>query len=190
LWTDRWVHSEEPARAAARLDAIPLDLGDWKGQRVSAETTQLQDVSGSFLAQYVNATNGSAVTVFLVAGRPGPVAEHTPDVCYKGGGFKVLASRTYTLEAANGAAEFATALMVKTTSAEQKNIRIYWAWNAGAGWSAPDNPRVTFARHPALYKLYVLREVSSTDESVEDESCRDLMRLLLPALQQAFFGSS
>jgi Protein of unknown function (DUF3485) len=189
LWTDRWARSQEAAAAAARLQDIRLSLGDWQGQGLEVEPAQVEGVSGYFLARYVNARDGSTALVFLVAGRPGPVAEHTPDVCYKASGYKVSAIQPYQ-PSLGSPAEFATALLLQNRSAERKNLRIYWAWSATGPWSAPDNPRLAFARYPALYKLYVIRDLSSTDQPVEDASCRDLLRQLLPELQRALFGAS
>jgi hypothetical protein len=191
LWTDRWARSQEAAAAAARLQDIRLSLGDWQGKRLEVEPAQVEGVSGYFLAQYVNARDGSTVLAFLVAGRPGPVAEHTPDVCYKASGYKVSAVQPYQPHLGSAApADFATALLLQNRSAEQKSVRIYWAWSATGLWSAPDNPRLAFARYPALYKLYVIRELSSTDQAVEDAACRDLMRQLLPELQRALVGAA
>src|SRR5947209_18409507 len=82
LWTDRWARAPEPAAAAARLDALPLTLGDWDGEALPVEPGSLGAVSGYLYRQYVNRRNGDEVSVFLVCGRPGPVAIHTPDVCY------------------------------------------------------------------------------------------------------------
>jgi hypothetical protein len=190
LWTDRWVNSEAAARAAARLDDISLNLGDWKGERTPVDAGELQGVAGYFLAPYVNSRDGHTVTVFVVAGRPGPVAEHTPDVCYKGSGYKITSTRSASFASDLAQpAEFRTAVLIKKQSADQNYLRIYWGWNATGSWSAPDNPRLTFAGNAALYKMYVIRELSTLDDTGEDEPCREFLRDLLPELQRALFAT-
>lgn len=192
LITDRWASSEEPIRAVERFDRISLKLGDWQGQRLPLDAAQLGGPTGGFYGKYANARDGRTVTVFLVAGRPGPVSEHTPDVCYKASGFRVGSTQRFALpqDAAAPPAEFWTSQLVKTGSAAEMSLRIFWAWSSTGAWSAPDNPRFTFASRPALYKLYVIRELPNPNDSLEDEPCIDLMRQLMPELRKALFSGS
>jgi len=116
---------------------------------------------------------------------------HTPDVCYQGAGFTLAASPARSSAAPGEAgAEFWAARFLWAGPAPGSHRRIFWAWNAGGGWQAPDNPRLAFARYPALYKLYVIREMSKRDEPPENDPCREFMRLLLPELQEALFPAS
>src|SRR5262249_25229849 len=134
---------------------------------------------------------GQSVTVFLVCGHAGPVSIHSPDSCYAAAGYKPHDMTVFTLPAAPGgtAADFKTARMTRTKAAEQTNLRIFWSWSATGAWKVPDAPRVTFARHPALYKLYLIRELSRPGEPVEGDACVELMRQLLPELQRALFSA-
>jgi hypothetical protein len=189
VWTNRWGRSEEAHQAAAKLDGISLKLGLWEGQRqtlTAAQVSQLQDVSGHFLAKYENVRHGNSVLVFVVAGRPGPIAEHTPDICYQAGGYKMTGNRRVS----EPGGDFWTAVVAKTQAADQKRLRIYWAWGSRGEWSAPDNPRLTYAGQPALYKLYLIHEATSLDDTADEEPCRDLIKKLLPELQRALFGVS
>ena len=73
----------------------------------------------------------------------------------------------------------------KESSPTQEHLRIFWAWRApGGGWAAPGNPRLTFARSPALYKLYVIRQMASPDEELETDPALDLISRLLPAWEK------
>src|SRR5262245_56797167 len=95
LWTDRWGLAEEPTTAAARMEGIALSLPDWEGQTASIDTRDLGGATAALHRRYVHNRTGKEVTVFLVCGRPGPVAIHTPDVCYAGSGFEVLSQTKY-----------------------------------------------------------------------------------------------
>ena len=66
-------------------------------------------------------------------------------------------------------------------------LHIFWAWSATGDWQAPDNPRLTFARAPLLYKLYVLREGTTDGERLEEDSCKEFIKRLLPELEQCLF---
>lgn len=44
-------------------------------------------------SSYVHRTNGRAAAAMLMCGRPGPIAVHTPDVCYPGAGYRQVGPR-------------------------------------------------------------------------------------------------
>jgi hypothetical protein len=185
VWTDRWGTGAEPAAWGARLAGVPRTIGDWEGQDVplDAKSLQVAEVTGHLARTYVHRRTGAAVEVLLVCGRPGPISVHTPDVCLRGSGHSLVgAPEKY------GAvhAEFWTARFRKGQAAPT-NLRIFWAWNAGDGWRASTSPRLEFARHPALYKLYVVRSLAALDESLEKDPCTGFLPLLLPELERALF---
>ncbi|HXG11930.1 MAG TPA: exosortase-associated EpsI family protein [Gemmataceae bacterium] len=191
-WTERWAPHEEPARAAARMADVPTVLGDWEGESLDT-TPRLRDgIAGYLYRRYVNRQNGHAVTVALFCGRSGPMAVHTPDVCYAGGGYEVGAPVEYTLPAGSleHPAAFRTAPFFKTSAADRSQLRIFWSWNATGQWVVPRNPRLTFARRPFLYKLYLIREMTAADEPLEADPCLEFLGLLLPELQRCLFPPS
>ena len=51
----------------------------------------------------------------------------------------------------------------------------------GATWAAE------FARSPALYKLYVIREMPRENEPLEEDPSVEFLRALTPALQKSLF---
>lgn len=182
-WTDRWGPPDAVRDAAGRLPQVAFDLGDWKGQDVDIDTSQLTDIAGVLCRRYVHARTGRALTVYLVCGRPGPVSEHTPDVCYRADGYQIREQARHVLPLDRGdPAELWTAELVKTRAADRNTLRMFWGWNAGGAWSAPANPRLAFARHPVLYKLYVIQDAPGPDEAPGDGPCADLMRRLLPEI--------
>lgn len=192
LWTDRWSLSDEPAASASRMERLALTLPDWDGKDAGSGTRNLGGAAGHLQRRYVHNRTGKEVTVFLVCGRPGPVSIHTPDVCYGGSGYDMLSLVKYapTLGPAAPAAEFQTAQFRKKQAAEQTYLRVFWAWSATGDWSAPDDPRFSFARHAALFKLYLIRELAVPDEPLDEDPCVELMRQLLPALCQSVFNPS
>src|SRR6516225_2141560 len=78
FWTDRWVVSTAPAEAAARLEQLPLEAGDWKGEPLEVNSKSAEAITGRLCRRYTNRSTGSVVTIALVSGLPGPVSIHTP----------------------------------------------------------------------------------------------------------------
>jgi hypothetical protein len=189
LWTNRWDSSAAGAAAAERLQRVGLTLGEWRGEEVPMDADFGKGVSGSLCRRYVNRRN-EAVTMVLVCGQPSAVVIHTPDVCYKASGYEVKPPSKYRLPqtGALSGAEFWLADFTRKRAAEQTNLRIFWAWNATGDWSAPPNERATFAAEPVLYRLYLIREMTSTGEPLEEDPCIGLMRQLLPELHRALFA--
>src|ERR1700733_14806967 len=88
--TDRGNPAIEPAEAAARLNDLPLSLGDWEGQAIDAKPSAAAGpIAGMIQRRYVNRMTGDTVVIAVVCGRPGPVSIHTPDVCYGASGYTV-----------------------------------------------------------------------------------------------------
>jgi len=192
LWTDRWHLSDEPAASAARLSQVAPTLDDWE-MAPTADGKQFKGAAGYLYRQYVHKRTGQKVTLFMVCDRPGPVSIHTPDVCYGAVGYEVMKPTRFSprLAEAEPAASFWTARFKKQTASEASDLRIFWAWSATGSWEAADDPRLAFARQPALFKLYLIREALGTEEvPLDQDPCMQLMRQLLPEFRRTLFASS
>jgi hypothetical protein len=189
IWTGRWEFSDEPGASVARLSNVGMELGNWQGQTLDSESQQLGDASGCLLRRYTNRLTGASVTLFLLCGRPGPVAIHPPDSCYAAGGYEIAPPSQFQASTEPGAtpAEFRVARMRKKRVGEQNQLRVFWSWNDGTGWRVPANPRWTFASAPVLFKLYLVRELPDFEEPLDDDPGIDLMRSLLPELDRVLF---
>jgi hypothetical protein len=189
FWTDRWTTSEAPAEAAQRLKRLPANVGDWQGKTLPSKSRSA-GISGQLYRRYVNCVNGTEITMALFTGLPGPVSIHTPDVCYRASGFQVAAPLRYSHAAVRGQppAVFWTSDLQKIKATEKMHQRIFWSWATDGTWQAAENPRFQFASKPLLYKLYLVRELTSPDEPLEEDPCIDLMHELLPQLQKYLFA--
>jgi hypothetical protein len=165
FWTGRWVRAHAVEDAVARLDQVPTVVGPWKGTLSELSQAEVAGarVDGHRVCRFEN-RKGQAITVLLVCGRPGP--------------------DPFTLKGGPEEAHMQTATFRKEGAAARE-VRFFWAWNAGGRWQAPDNPRWTFARAPALYKLYVIRERAAKETSrPDDDPAVEFMNLLLPHLNR------
>jgi Protein of unknown function (DUF3485) len=189
LWSERWGRAEQPAAFAARLPRVPLTVGDWEGRDLELDPKKVEvaELSGYLCRQYVNRRDHGEVTLILVAGRAGPVAAHPPDVCYAGSGFELTAAPAQVTLAAGRPAQFWTARFRKGDPAAPLQLRVFWGWTADGDWQAPRNARLALARHPALYKLYLVRQMGAGEEAVDKDPGLDFLRVVLPELQKVLF---
>ena len=192
VWTDRWASSGDLVEAANHLPLIPMNVGEWEGKEIEARPGQrAPGVTGSLQRLYTNRRLGTSVVVALVNGRPGPVATHTPEACYGAGGYRVGKKKSVAMDFSGVPAQFWTSDAVREKVGEQEKIRIYWAWDAGAGWVASKDAREEFPRlrHPILHKLYVLRDLNQAGAStVGPEPCEEFLKAFLPAMQGTLFA--
>jgi hypothetical protein len=190
LWSGRWNVSDGPARAAARLERMPMTIGDWDGTagELDARQMKMAELSGARVCEYVNRRTGSVVSTLLVCGRPGPVSVHTPEICYVGNGYELTRPRDGFRHSSLAGAEFWLCDFHKPQAATPDRLRIFYAWSVNGSWSAPENPRLTFFREPAIYKLYVTRKLLQTEEPVEDDPAIDFLKVFLPQLQESAFA--
>jgi Protein of unknown function (DUF3485) len=188
-WTDRWYPPTDLAEAAARLEEMPLVVGDWKGETVEVKPTSVEPLlAGHLERRYINDKTGEAVSLVLVVGRSGPVSIHTPDVCYSASGYTITARGEAVVP--GGSEQFLTMDAVRTRQGEVTSIRLFWAWNAGQGWiTAGGDPRTTFARHRVLHKLYVGRDLTNLGEPTREDPCLSFLETLLPMLDKALFNA-
>ncbi len=187
LWTDRWSEQLDLSAAAEALEKLPRDIGSWHGADLTMEKNPRSGLVGTLARTYTHTTTGKMVTLFLACGRPGPVATHTPDVCYGSIGFESESPRRFQLPSGSAEAppEFWTARFVKERNDGQVQLRIYWGWLAGGRWQAAENPRLAFAGEHVLHKMYVLRELGAHEAPGEREPCVEFIHDLLPVVQRA-----
>jgi hypothetical protein len=194
LQTDRWRTSPELESALDRLAAVPRDIGDWKGTDVPYEADDFAraGIQGAAFRTYRNTRTGVTVSVLIVCGRGGPISVHTPDVCYAAAGYRAAGSPEKKAVPAGPAGEdisFWALQFAKPDAVVPTRLEIYWAWSTGGPFEAPDNPRFAYARAPALYKLYVVREFAPTSRAAKDNACAQFLRRALPEFQAALSRS-
>jgi hypothetical protein len=181
VWTDRWQPSAAVARAAERLEDLPLEIGAWKGQRIEVKPGQAgAGVAGFIQRRYENHQTGAAVAFALVCGRPGPVSIHTPEVCYGARGYRVGTRQRVAV--ADGQGSLWKTDAARTTATDEVRRRIYFGWYCSGKWQAPDDARLEFPREPVLHKLYVVRDLAAAES--RDEPCEEFLKVLLPELHR------
>lgn len=193
LMLDRWGPPDRVIKAAARLEQVPASIGDWTSQDLEV-SDQVQKIAGSqgMLSRiYTHRPTGSSVNILIVCGRPGPVSEHPPTVCFTSSGFRLAEKeRKYVVRSRDDLelGEFWLGDFTKTTELVPENLRTFWGWSSDGHWEAADTPRLKYAPSPVLYKLYVTRPLIRTGDEIDDNDLAiQFMHLFLPQLQTALF---
>jgi len=185
-WTDRWIPPTDLTRSAERMDDVPLTVGDWDGHPLEVKATAVDPHLARHLERrYVNRVTGEAVSIALVVGRPGPVSIHTPEVCYSASGYVITSRGESAIPGRQE--EFFTMDAVRARASEESRIRLLWAWSAGSGWETASAPRLKFAHHRVLYKLYVTRDLTNLGEPSREDPCVTFLQGFLPVLDQILF---
>jgi hypothetical protein len=179
---NRWDAPRAAADATtiqARLDAVPLRLGDWGGTPTAVDPGHLRVAEAKAHLSRTYRNGGTAVTVLVLYGEPGPLGAHTPDVCYRSAGFRQAGRETR--RAVPGAdAELWTARF-DGPGVPASALQVSWGWTAGTEWVAADNPRVAFAGHAGIFKLYLARSIAPNAERTPDVDA-EFLRVFLKEL--------
>jgi hypothetical protein len=199
LWTDRWQSPESLDAAVARVERVPLTIGDWKGHTLGApdvdpEAFAQAGALGYWMRRYVHPRDGQEVTAILMCGRRSRIAVHPPEVCYRTAGYdQIDPAVPIPIKSDKGAtepAEFRTTLFTAPGNGPAaKPLRIFWSWNATGEWQAPGgDARWTFRGVPFLYKLYVVHEVAGRGGLADSDAGAAFLRQLIPELDRSLFG--
>jgi hypothetical protein len=190
-WTNRW-HDIDFTGPVRRLDDIPNSLGGWVSEplKLTEREISIGQIQSYWYRRYVHASTGKVLTVLLVAGSPGPIAAHTPEVCFAGAGYSDVAEpvrRPFSDRATGVSSEFWTMNFRKVDGAFPDPLRVTWSWTADGMWQAAASPRFSFARYPVLYKLYVIQQLTRLDDPDAKDTCDKFLSLLLPELRRRLF---
>jgi hypothetical protein len=190
VYSDRWGPSDRLQQALQMVPRIPTQIANWEGEDLPYEPEDMirAGIKGSVYRRYKNRRTGELVSCLLVCGRGGPISVHTPDVCYTSAGYQMTsAPQSRVIQSTDGAtATFHLSQFGKPRGLVPSQLDIYWAWSRdGALWEAPASARLSLARCPALYKLYVVCEVPPTGQASKLATGERFLKEGLPAVRQS-----
>lgn len=174
--TGRWAAAT--VKESYTLPELPMKLGDWVGEDQKSNLADDPNLK-NLTRKFTHAKSGRAFMVSLTVGPAGLTAQHTPEYCYPGSGYK-SAEATRLFAPGTAADSFRTTVFRKESTAGHESVRILWAWSTAGQWSAPAYPELQFLGGSALYKLYVVS--TNTESPDNDAELRGFMSLLLNAI--------
>jgi len=190
----RWKVSKELEIAASKLEELPRQFGDWVavGEPVSlpAKEVAMAGFAGYAVRNFEHKRSGARVTVLIACGRPGPLAVHTPQVCYGGAGYQLTEepkrwpsdnSLQPSIIPLQG---FWKATFSKPDLSNLEKLRVLWSWYGKDGWTAAESPRWEFAGRSVLYKMYVSHVFIPRESKVEEDVSLQFVREFLPVVNK------
>jgi hypothetical protein len=129
-----------------------------------------------------------------MVGSSGPMAVHTPEICYGSRDHEQLGPRQAIRipSASKGFnnnqnekdhdAVWKTTFRMKGIDAQKMNI--YYAWSTGDRWAAAENPRLSYASEPFLYKLLLANQVPAGHNEKATDPGLQFLTDFLPVLQE------
>lgn len=200
--SERWSKFPELTIYSAKLEDVPVNFGDWKGEEADGPTALENKQAGNegiITRNYRNTLNGTSVKISLACGRLNSVFDHRPDICYTTGNFEMdFEPRKIGVPLADGGtAEFKmTDFRPQKAGQNASAQRVYWSWSVpGEDWRTPSE-RLGFAGERALYKLYVIRDISNmtkvqlNEEAEAQDPCYQFIRDFVPELSKVLTADS
>lgn len=188
-WLDgRWVNKPNVDAIAAQLKELPVEFGDWslvENQELPDSAQNLLQCYGYSLQVYQNSKTGRRVSVAVLFGPRGPIAVHTPEVCYSGQGVTSAGNTTQEVVNIDGAEHTIWRVNFLSKRDSKPELEAYYAWSDGGIWQAAKFPRVWLTGR--LYKIQLACEPTE-DGEVPDAVL--FLQQFLPKLQPLLVKTS
>jgi Protein of unknown function (DUF3485) len=155
LLESRWGSQTDLVERGLLLAKLPDTMGDW----TLVESPELPESAAEQLrcygynhSVYQSRQTGKSVVFAVLFGPRGPIAVHTPEVCYSGAGVQAAADRNLVAIGDKNPHTFWRVSFLSKVDAKPE-IDVYYAWSDGGPWQAAEQPR--FWMIDSLYKIQI-----------------------------------
>jgi hypothetical protein len=190
--SNRWGPSDESRAAAKKLEQCPENFGNWElnsSEEFSDGVVNMLECSGYISRVYVNKDSGEKVHVAVILGPSGPIAVHTPEVCmFSSRDHKIVEPRKATVVGDSG--DQLWAMTGERNDLTASLVRVYYGWTPGNQWAATDNPRVSLASCPYLYKIQIQTHLPAGTDIADNDPCKNFLKDFLPVLRKHLIDCS
>jgi len=164
-----------------KLREIPLELGPWRAEQdeeLHKNTVSLLECEGYIFRIYQNTDTSEVVSVAVLFGPKGPIAVHTPEVCYRSQDVNQTTDRK-PLEIAFDGTDSKLWKLTFETKTEKAKLNVLYGWSDGGPWYA-SNFWTRFWPTDYLYKI----QTASQSVREGQDSTTDFLRVFLPELRK------
>ncbi|MFN7731670.1 MAG: exosortase-associated EpsI family protein [Pirellula sp.] len=179
--SNRWGVPKKYTEIGAALKEVPMKLGQWQAvEEQTMDPTQLAilECEGYILRSYVHQSTGESINVAVLFGPKGPIAVHTPEICFSSVNMQPTSLRAPQKFDFDKEQNTFWRLGFVSSSIEKTKLSVAYAWSDGGPWVAAEQPR--FWRSDYLYKIQTAaRTLNSKQDSTEE-----FFRLFLPELRK------
>ena len=179
--TNRWGLTEDLQAVGRRLEELPAEFGDWQlveSSELGEAASQMLEAYGYVGGVYRQQSTGAHVTMFVLVGPVGPIAVHTPEVCFGSRVYELIESRQpFALDNPSSPDEPHTfwAPLFRRKDVDGHLAPTYYGWTVDGRWTAANDPRFAFAANPYLYKVQVTTLVPASMARLETDPCQEFL---------------
>jgi hypothetical protein len=189
---NRWGPSETMQAAAQELGNVPEKFGGshddrWQLKRTDtlpSDVVEMLECTGYINRCYENRRTGEEVNVFVVIGPTGPIASHTPEICFSSQNYKSRDEHQRVVIPTAEEDDELWALSFKTKNIREDLLRVYYGWTTSGRWTATSDPRFAFVGSPYLYKIQLASEMPAGTNLKTTDTCREFLKDFLPVLRK------
>jgi hypothetical protein len=188
MLSNRWGPSDSLRQVGAKIESLPKSFAAWDMKKSDVmeqyALDQLQP-AGYVQRVYVNRDTGAAVSITVLVGMSGPIAVHTPEVCYGSRDHQQQGQRqAIVVPCATGGKETVWKTTFRMKGIDAHVVNIYYAWSAGDHWAAAESPRLSYATKPFLYKIQLASQVPTWLNDPATDPGLQFLTDFLPVLQK------
>ena len=177
----RWSQDSDLKQRGSRLNDLPQSCGDWvlvESSELPEDAAEMLRCFGSVVREYRNQKYGYAVNVAVLFGPRGPIAVHTPEVCYDSVGTKQTRDRQSESVVVKDRRHQLWSVQFSRKPDPDPVLEVWYAWSDGGNWQASKYPRFWLTEN--LYKIQLAGPVVNGTQI----PCRDFLKEFLPHVQK------
>lgn len=193
--TNRWGPRGSLRTAGERLARpLPERVGNWQLRReneIGEDVTRILQCPAYVSRTYEHVETGDVVLVALLLGPAGPIAVHTPEVCYSSNDYSMASERKETaITDSSGGSHAFWEVTAKSKGIDKPSLRVLYGWSRGTNWEAATWPRFAYGGAPYLYKLQLASPVQRSDAPADFDPCQDFLSQFLAQSQAQLIDPS
>ncbi|QDV14268.1 hypothetical protein CA51_41650 [Rosistilla oblonga] len=188
LLDGRWQPKTDLKLVGDRLQTLPTTCGQWERVSTSELDPQAQQILqcyGSIVHEYRKRSTDDRVNVAVMFGPRGPIAVHTPEVCYSSQGTEPAGTRVAETIDEDRPNDQLWRVQFRRTEAEQPHLDVWYGWSDGTQWYAAEYPRVWMTD-----RLYKIQVAGTPPVMGQEPPVKDFLRSFLPELDAHAFAST
>lgn len=179
----RWGPAPDMVAAGEHLKSLPANIGTWQlvdDQKIPTPVIETLQCAGYVNRKYIDRQSGSTVDLAIIVGPSGPVAVHTPEICFSSQAYSIEEPRRVReLVDSSGDQHTFWCTTFSSTNAIAEKLRVYYGWCADQNWQAAESPRFEFAGKPLLFKLQIASYVPPGENEDDEDPCHAFLERLL-----------
>jgi len=168
--------------AQEMLDSFPKQLGDWQctsDERLTPEVERTLRCYGYINRVYWNPQLGVHVSLAILCGPRGPMAVHTPEICYSSRGRTAIGEPQEITGNAETQGNSFWRLPFKQARSENADLEVWYAWSDGGEWIASSRPRYWMT--DSLFKIQL---AGPPGVKGQQNSCELLLQKIVPEFRR------